>query len=145
MRTALTITMTLALAASAALAHTGVKDPQVKARMDGMKTMAAKLKTLGQMAKGVVAYDASRAEAALAALNAETARIPTLFAPQASDPKSEATLTIWTDPEGFATSTASMAAALETTDVSSPEEIRISLRAVATACSACHQDYRVRQ
>ncbi len=47
MRSALTIALTLGLAATAALAHTDVKDPQVKARMDAMKTMAGDLKTLG--------------------------------------------------------------------------------------------------
>jgi cytochrome c556 len=85
MRTALTIALTLGLAATAALAHT-----DVKARMDAMKTMAGDLKTLGQMAKGVVAFDETAANAALASLQAETDRIPMLLAPQASDPELEA-------------------------------------------------------
>ena len=145
MRTALTIALTLGLAATAVLAHTDVKDPQVKARMDGMKTMAGDLKTLGQMAKGVVAFDETAANAALASLQAETDRIPMLFAPQASDPKSEAKLAIWTDRVGFSQRTAEMATALDATGVSSSEARGASMRNIGAACSACHEDYRIKK
>ncbi len=142
MRPTLTIALTLGIAASAALAHTGVKDPQVLARMDGMKAMAGDLKTLGQMAKGVVTYDAETATAALASLKTQTNRIPALFSPQAQDPKSEAIPAIWTDSDGFAARAAQMATALDTTDVSSPEAIGASLRAIG---SAYHEGYRVKE
>ena len=145
MRPTLTITVTLAIAASAVLAHTGVKNPQVLARMDGMKSMGEDPKTLGQMAKGATAYDMHLATVALASLQTQTNRIPELFAPEAHDPKSEATSTIWTDNDGFAARNAQMTTALEAADISSPETIRLSLRGIGAACSACHEDYRIKK
>ena len=143
MRPILTMTLTLGIAATAAFAHVGVKDPQVMARMTGMKTMAGDLKTLGQMAKGVTPYDAEAANAALVALRSETDRISELFAPQASDPKSEAKSNIWTDTAGFTQRTTEMTAVLDATLTSSPADIAASMRAIGAACSACHEDYRI--
>lgn len=143
MRPTLTIALTLGFAATAALAHVGVKDPQVMARMNGMKTMAGDLKTLGQMARGITDFDEATASAALASLKAENNRIPALFAPEASDPKSEALPTVWSDPEGFAQHTAEMGAVLDATRTSSPADIAASMRAIGTACSACHEEYRI--
>jgi cytochrome c556 len=51
--------------ATAVLAHTGVKDPKVKARMDGMKLLGAQTKILDQMAKGVMPFDPERALTAI--------------------------------------------------------------------------------
>ena len=145
MRPTLTIALTLAFAATAALAHTGVKDPQVMARMNGMKTMGGELKTLGQMARGITTYDATKARAALAALKDETSQIPVLFEPEATDPKSESLPAIWTDPKEFAAHTSSVSQALDAADISSPDAIATSLRAIGAACSACHEDYRIKK
>ena len=38
--------------AGATSAHTGVKDPQVKAGMENMKAIAAEAKTLGRLTRG---------------------------------------------------------------------------------------------
>ncbi|NNF90114.1 MAG: cytochrome c, partial [Boseongicola sp.] len=46
----------LLLVASAALAHQGVKNPAVKARMDVMSAIGDNTKLLGRMAKGEVAF-----------------------------------------------------------------------------------------
>ncbi|NNL19411.1 MAG: cytochrome c [Boseongicola sp.] len=145
MRPTLTIALTLGFAATAALAHVGVKDPQVMARMHGMKTMGADLKTLGQMARGITAFDEAKARAALQSLKAETDQIPALFGPEASDPKSEALPAIWTDPAGFQARKEDMAAALQATRISSPEDIAASMRTIGAACSACHEVYRIKQ
>ncbi|MBT8413197.1 MAG: cytochrome c [Boseongicola sp.] len=143
MRPILTIALTLGFAATAALAHVGVKDPQVMARMNGMKAMGDDLKTLGQMARGLIPFDEAAANAALVSLKAENDRIPALFAPEATDPKSEALPAIWSDPDGFAQRTTEMAAALNATRTSSPADIAASMRAIGAACSACHEDYRI--
>lgn len=143
MRTAIIMSIVLGLAASAALAHVGVKDQQAKARMDGMKTMAADLKKLGEMARGITPFDDARANAALLALKTENDRIPVLFAPKATDPKSQARPAVWTDPTGFARRTAEMGQALDDMTPSSASDIAASMRTIAAACSACHQDYRI--
>ena len=142
MRPSLAFAFGLVLAGTAALAHTGVKDPDVMARMNGMKAMAEHTKTLGLMARGTNPFDAAKAQAAIDSLRAETARIPVLFAPEADDPKSEALPTIWSDAAGFAKATEAMDAMLGAADVSSPEAISLTLRDMAQACSVCHESYR---
>ncbi|GEM_PF-2710436 len=132
-----------ATAATVAIAHTDVNDPHVKARMAGMMTMASELKTLGQMAKGEVAFDETSATTALAALQAETDRIVALFETQANDPKSEASPAIWDDREGFAQRAAEMATVLNDISVSSSEETMAAMRIIGPACLACHKDYRI--
>mgnify|MGYP001829162567 CR=1 FL=1 len=64
MRLATRSALVLVLAASAALAHQGVKNPAVMERMEGMTDQAAAMKTLGQMATGKTAFDAAAAAAA---------------------------------------------------------------------------------
>ena len=132
-----------ATAATVAIAHTDVNDPHVKARMAGMMTMASELKTLGQMAKGEVAFDETSATTALAALQAETDRIVALFETQANDPKSEASPAIWDDREGFAQRATEMATVLNDISVSSSEETMAAMRIIGPACLACHKDYRI--
>jgi len=136
-----------ATAATVAIAHTDVNDPHVKARMAGMMTMASELKTLGQMAKGEVAFDETSATTALAALQAETDRIVALFETQANDPKSEASPAIWDDREGFAQRATEMATEMATVlndiSVSSSEETMAAMRIIGPACLACHKDYRI--
>ena len=46
-------------ATSAALAHTGVKNAQVMARMEAMEQIAAATKTLSEMAKRQIPFDAA--------------------------------------------------------------------------------------
>ena len=132
----------LVLAGTAALAHTGVKDPDVMARMNDMKAMAEHTKTLGLMARGTTAFDEAKAQAAIDSLRAETARIPLLFAPESDDPKSEALPTIWSDAPGFAKATEEMDSMLAGADVSSAQAISLTLRDMAQACSVCHESYR---
>ncbi|NND21494.1 MAG: hypothetical protein HKO14_05350, partial [Silicimonas sp.] len=55
-RTGGTSVAVLLLVASAALAHQGVKNPAVKARMDVMSAIGDNTKLLGRMAKGEVAF-----------------------------------------------------------------------------------------
>ena len=52
-------TMAVALSATLATAHDGVKDPIVKARMEGMKEIGSNMGVLGDMAKGKRAFDAN--------------------------------------------------------------------------------------
>ena len=85
--------------ATAALAHTGVKNAAVKARMEGMSRLAAHAKVLGTGLR----TGASQAEmtAAAAALRHEAGTIATLFMPQEDDPKSEARAAIWANWSDF--------------------------------------------
>ena len=99
-RSIIALTATV-IAATAATAHEGVKDPAVMARMHAMSEIGDATKVLGQMAKGAAPFDATAAQSAADAIAREAARIPALFETRADDPKSEALPAIWERFEDF--------------------------------------------
>lgn len=129
------------LAAGAAFAAEAT-DPTVKAWQEAMGGGAGHAKTLGEMAKGAMAYDAAAAEAAKAALVAEAAAIPDLFRTQASDPKSKAKAEIWANYADFEAKAKALGDAAAALDTSSPETIGAGMAGVGGACKACHETYR---
>ena len=134
-------TLLLIMIAGAALAHSGVQNPAVMARMNGMSDIAAAMKTLGQMAKGTTAFEAAKANASLQEVAANAAEIPILFKAQETDPKSEALPEIWTDFETFQ----SIAIDLQTAasvEVANLNQLRRAMRNIGPTCNACHKDFR---
>ncbi len=127
---------------SIALAHQGVKDPFVKARMHAMGTAGQATKVLGDMAKGSVDYDATQAAEAKAALIQIAQDLPALFQENASDPVSEARPAIWDDYADFSAKADVMAAAAVALDTSSAATIGAGLRALGGSCGGCHKAYR---
>ena len=103
-----------------ALAHAGVENPAVKARMDAMSDIGAGTKVLGNMARGRVAFDAAEAEAeaALARIATRAAETPALFEAQEDDPKSEALPAIWADFADFSAIAGDLRRAAEGGDAS---------------------------
>ena len=134
----------VALVAGAAFAHTGVKNAAVMARMDGMSQMGEAVKTLGQMAKGEIAFDAMAAKQAAAAIAKHAAETPALFEAPEDDPKSEAKAEIW---ENFADFTDKSVAleklALELSEeLADRSDLPAAMASLGDACSACHKAYR---
>ncbi len=127
--------------AGAALAHDGVKNPAVMARMEGMKQMGGAAKILGEMVKGAVVFDAASANAAMETLRVESARIEALFEAEEDDPKSEALPAIWQDYPDFTAKAEALNAAASQT-VGSLEELQGAISQIGGACRACHKDYR---
>ena len=159
---ALGLPLGLALAtATTSLAHDGVKDPDVKARMDAMSQIGAQTKVLGQMVKGATAFDTDTARAAAGAIATEAAKIPALFETQADDPASEALPAIWEDWQRFeqlarrleadaaalaeaangslGADSSSTAGSGTGRDPSSPQTAFLRL---AKTCNACHTSFR---
>ena len=130
------------LTAGTAFAHTGVEDPNVRAWMAGMKTLAEHTKTLGLMVRGKTAHDAEAARAALAAIETHARDIPDLFETRATDPKSEAVEAIWSNWTDFVVKSDALAEAASAADPKSPETLRMSFGTIGAACKACHADYR---
>ncbi|MXQ08895.1 cytochrome c [Alphaproteobacteria bacterium GH1-50] len=141
MRTGTIIAALSLTIASAAFAHSGVKDPQVKAWMENMKSIATETKTLGQMARGMTPFDRDAAEAALASLEAHAARIPDVFARPAEDPLSEAQPTIWTEPEDFTRAATALRSAARL-PVETADDLRAAMGAIGSTCKECHGRYR---
>ena len=132
------------LVGTMALAHDGVKDPTVKARMDVMAGIGANTKVLGQMAKGEVAFDAARARAAAGAIAEASDEILVFFKEKADDPKSEARDEIWEDFGTFSKQAGALrTAALEAqAHVRAPGDLRMALRKIGSACQACHKSFK---
>lgn len=140
----LTLVLSLAVCATALLAHEGVKNPAVMARMHGMKEIGAATSVLGRMAKGQMAFEASAAQDAARAIARHSAESIALFEPLETDPKSEARPAIWEDFADFT----DKARALETLaeDLAGTlfvrEDVQGAMRSLGAACSACHKAYR---
>jgi cytochrome c556 len=116
----------------------------VKARMDSMEMIRKNTKVIGQMAKGVMLFDAEAARAAALAIAREAALTPDLFKVPADDPKSEAVPAIW---ENFADFEARLLelrdVALEVAEtISQPEDAKRALGSIGGTCKACHTHYR---
>jgi len=142
-KTALALAVTLATAGMV-LAHSGVKNAAVKARMEGMGTIADNTKILGGMAKGALPFDAAQAQGAARALMAEAVRIPALFEAAESDPKSEALPGIWTNWDDFSAKARGMEAAARAMDgIETLKALQGAMPALGQSCKACHKDYRI--
>ncbi len=133
-----------ALVTIPAFAHEGVKNPAVAARMNIMSEIAAATKVLGDMAKGVTAFEADRAEAAVIQISKEAAKIHDLFLAEEDDPKSEARPEIWTTFADFsAQATALKSAADGVGSLVSLDDVKAALPKIGATCASCHKAYRV--
>ena len=137
-----TTTLLMLVAASAAFAHAGVKDPDVMARMEGMSRTAAAAKTLGEMVKGQQPFDAEAAQAAAARIADEAAEIPDLFRNAAQDPKSEALPLIWERYEDFTDKAAAMGTAAADARIETEADLARAFKAIGATCQSCHAVYR---
>jgi len=136
--------LVLVVAATTALAHSGVQNPTVKARMDAMSSIGKNTKVLGTMAKGEVAFDAETARSAAEKIATHAAGISKLFEDSATDPKSEALPAIWDSYGEFSTKADALelAATEAAINITQAIDLRPALMAIGGACKSCHQTYR---
>lgn len=144
MRAVLGLTVALT-AATALLAHEGVKDPEVKARMQLMMQVKTAMGTLGEMANGAKPFDAAKATKAQQALASYATQMPARFETPATDPKSEALPTIWTSWPEFTGRASNMHKSFSALDASSRDALRAGLADAANTCRSCHQSFRMKQ
>lgn len=137
------LTLILCLAATGALAHDKVKDPQVKARMALMEEIKQATGVLGNMAKQPATYDQAAASAARDSLISLSARIAPAFEPRATDPVSEANPAIWDNWDDFTTLADDLTRAAKALDPTSAEGVSTGMRGIGGACGGCHQPYRL--
>jgi len=132
------------LVAATAFAHSGVKNPAVMKRMQGMSAISDATKVLGEMAKGNTAFDMSRAEAALAVLSDEAAAIPALFKAPEDDPKSESLPAIWENFPDFTAKAEALgnAARAGRGNVATLADLRARMNDIGQSCKSCHRAYR---
>lgn len=136
-----TFALILALT-GAALAHSGTKDPTVKAWMANMKAIAEDTKLIGGMVKGQTAFDAAAANAALDRIAGSSAEIPALFRVRASDPTSEARAAIWSDWDAFEAEADALTRKASGFEVKTPDDLIPALADIGATCTSCHGSYR---
>ncbi len=130
--------------AGAALAHGGVTNPAVMARMEAMSTIAAEVKALTLMARGEVDFDAGEVAARMKAIAATGTEVPVLFEAPETDPKSEASPAIWASYPEFAMRAAAMVEAARAgaaaADAFALDE---ALGALGQTCKSCHGSFKI--
>lgn len=141
LRNAQIIVLVSVAMSTAVFAHSGVKDPVVKARMDLMGSIAQTTKTLGTMAKSGDVDPAQVVEAANA-LAAHAREIEPKFSEPATDPKSEALPVIWEEMNDFL----NIAKSMETAALNlagAPDDLANGMKEIGRTCGTCHKDYRI--
>ncbi len=137
------LTVLLCLA-TGALAHQGVKNAAVKARMDAMSAIGKNMKVLGGMAKGETPFDPVAIHYALEKIEEHAANTPGLFKAQETDPKSESKPAIWTDFPDFtrkANALETVAAGLSR-KIDTAKDLGPALNSLGETCKSCHELYR---
>lgn len=129
-----------------ALAHNGAHGI-VKDRMDGMTSIAAQFKVIGEMMLGRRAFDRSVAGAAADALAIRAVEIPHQFPKGSEGASSDARVTIWRYWEDFAMLSETLAITSQQLSIAAPslrsaDELRPHFQAIGNACKNCHRDFR---
>ena len=129
---------------SIALAHSGVKDENVKERMMVMKEMANNTKVIGQMLKGKMEFDADKAKLALERLSSLSLETSEVFKVNATDPKSEAKSSIWDEFDKFTKLSKDLAetSTFLVNSIETIDDLRSALKGISSGCKACHSQYR---
>ncbi|MBY6201550.1 cytochrome c [Maritalea mobilis] len=140
---ALTLAVAVAIG-TAAVAHQGVENPAVLARMNNMTDMGDSVETLVNMVRGTTTFDRAQANQALQDLRIQSSEIVPLFQNREDDPASEALDTIWLNFDDFVNranrleiAAGELAGGIETLG-----DVRPALQSIGETCSGCHDIYR---
>ena len=136
--------LALTALAGAALAHSGVTNPAVMARMEAMSTIAEEVKALTKMARGEVGFDSAEVATRMQAIAATGAEVPVLFEAPETDPKSEASPTIWASYPEFTMRASKMVEAAQAGAAAADEiELQEALGALGETCKSCHTSFKI--
>ena len=132
----------LILAMAGGVAYAAATDPHVLARQHLMDANGAALKTLGGMAKGDIAFDATAAEAAKQSLIINAAGIEAAWKVNATDPESNSKPEIWDNMADFVAKGNALGTAAAALDTTSLDGVKAGLDGIGGACGACHKAYK---
>lgn len=125
------------------VAHENAKNPAVIKRMDAMEAIGGAMKVLAGMAKGEMAFDAEKTQAAFAVIADKGALVPGFFEAEETDPVTEALPAIWKNWDDFVQkSDAMVSAARSVGTVTDQSALGGALGRVGATCKGCHKDYR---
>jgi cytochrome c556 len=119
----------------------------IAARMALMKANNDNARTVGEMIRGQATFDATKVEAAFAQWADTAQKLPGLFPDDSkTGDKTRAAPKIWQTKADFDAKAAAFAKAVadnRAKSVASLDGLKASYPAVSTACSNCHEDYRL--
>lgn len=144
--TTATVAGALALG-SVTLSMAGGHSP-VEKRQAAMKAVGGGTKTIGDMLKGATAFDAAKANAALATMQAAAADFGNHFPDGSEAADSEAGPKIWSDRAGFDAVLAKFQSDLNAAVSAAPQDqagVQAAFGQVASNCRTCHEGYRVKK
>ena len=132
-----------------AYAHAGA-DGVVKDRMDMMGEIARAMKTIGQMVKGEVSYDAEIAKAAANEIFGHMSHMTEMFPEGSTEKPSEALPAIWENWDEFvALSDKLKVDAKQLAEVAgsstSADAIKLQFGVVGKSCGSCHEKFRLKK
>ena len=126
------------------LAHSGVLNKDVAARMTLMSNMGRNMGVLGKMLKKKTPFDQVKATEAINNIEQLAVETPRVFEKRVLDPKSEAKELIWEEFETFTKISNSLAASAKQLSISmkSFDDLRPALITLSQSCKECHSRFR---
>ncbi|WP_371169517.1 c-type cytochrome [Aliiroseovarius sp. 2305UL8-7] len=129
--------------ATAIQAHQDATNPVVIERMKTMEAIGGAMKTLAGMAKGEMAFDAAKADAAVATIAENGMMVPEKFMANETDPATEALPAIWENWDDFVKKSEDMVMAAKSVGpITDEASLGAALGQIGGTCKACHRDYR---
>ena len=126
------------------LAHNGVLNKDVAARMTLMSSMGRNMGVLGKMLRKKAPFDQVKATEAINNIEQLANETPKVFEKRVLDPKSEAKELIWEEFEtftkisnGLATNAKQLSSSMKSFD-----DLRPSLITLSQSCKECHSRFR---
>ena len=132
------------VATSDMLAHSGVLNKDVAARMTLMSNMGRNMGVLGKMLKQKTPFDKVKAAEAINNIEQLAVETPTVFEKRVLDPKSEAKEIIWEEFETFTKISNSLATSAKqlSSSMKSFDDLRPALITLSQSCKECHSRFR---
>ena len=132
------------VATSDMLAHSGVLNKDVAARMTLMSNMGRNMGVLGKMLKQKTPFDQVKATEAINNIEQLAVETPTVFEKRVLDPKSEAKELIWEEFKSFTKISTGLATRAKqlSSSMKSFDDLRPALINLSQSCKECHSKFR---
>jgi len=126
------------------LAHSGVLNKDVAARMTLMSSMGRNMGVLGKMLQKKAPFDRGKAVEAINNIEQLAVETPRVFEKRVLDPKSEAKELIWEEFETFTKISSSLATSAKqlSSSMKSFDDLRPALITLSQSCKECHSRFR---
>ena len=126
------------------LAHSGVLNKDVAARMTLMSSMGRNMGVLGKMLQKKAPFDQGKAVEAINNIEQLAVETPTVFEKRVLDPKSEAKELIWEEFEAFTKISIGLSTSAKqlSSSMRSFDDLRPALISLSQSCKECHSRFR---